>query len=507
MKTNTHFPRWLVTTERTGRCLSALRLPTAGLSALSLVALTLWAFAPSLQFGFVNWDDPSTVINNELITNWSPANLYGIATETVTRNYAPLTVFTLLIDHTLWGLDPAGYHATNLLLHTINGLLVFVLIRNLTGSPMTGWMTAALFLVHPVQIESVAWIASRKGLLCATLMLAAMGIRLRPEVGPKHDGWYIGLLAAALLSKALAVVLPPIVLLYDVLVRREKVSDAVVRQVIPGLLALLLLLITMGAQNSILGGVRSHMQLGLASIVAVDVTILWRYLFMLFRPTELCVLYDPPTTGIAWQVLAGSAGFLLIGTVLWRNRQRHPLWILGAASFLCLLFPVLNFFPITSLMNDRYLYLPSVIIFAMVAGALERSGLLLSERLQLAGAQKLPLVAAGAALAGCLIIVRAHLPVWQDSDSLWAHTMQKVPQLPVVRIQLALTLRDSGRTSDALRVMRQALVECQPDELDRVRMQRAIEEWSVSEQASSRERTLHAPRQNSPMRTGRHTAG
>ena len=133
-------------------------------------------------------------------------------------------------------------------------------------------------------------------------------------------------------------------------------------------------------------------------------------------------------------------------------------------------------------MNDRYLYLPCIIVFAMAAGALQR----LTRSLAVAvrpmfsrGFNVVPLAAVAAAIAACLIVVDEHLPVWRDSDSLWAHTMQKVPHLPVVRIQLALTLRDSGRTDEALRVLRAALQECQPDELDRERMVRAVEEWSA----------------------------
>ena len=89
----------------------------------SLVIAGLAAFWPSVWFDFVNWDDPAYVLHNDLITSWSPSNLWGVATETVTRNYAPLTILSLLIDHTLWGMNSGGYHATNVLLHIVNGLL------------------------------------------------------------------------------------------------------------------------------------------------------------------------------------------------------------------------------------------------------------------------------------------------------------------------------------------------------------------------------------------------
>ena len=193
----------------------------------SLVIAGLAAFWPSVWFDFVNWDDPAYVLHNDLITSWSPSNLWGVATETVTRNYAPLTILSLLIDHTLWGMNSGGYHATNVLLHIVNGLLVFVLVRQLTGKQFVAWVTAALFLVHPVQIETVAWISSRKGLLSASFMLAALIARLKPAPDARSDGWYAVWLAAALLSKALAVVVPAIVLAYDVWVRRQKLAEVI----------------------------------------------------------------------------------------------------------------------------------------------------------------------------------------------------------------------------------------------------------------------------------------
>ena len=199
-----------------------------------LVMLGLAVFWPSVHFDFVNWDDPAYLEHNDLIKNWSWQNLKGIATEVVTRNYAPLTIFSFLIEHTLWGLNPSGYHLTNIVLHTINAVLVFLLVRRLTESSFVGWITAALFLVHPVQIESVVWISSRKGLLCSMFMLGAMLARMKPEPTSRDEGRYVLLLALALFSKAHAVVLPPIMLLYDLLVRKKTVAEALPHQVIPG---------------------------------------------------------------------------------------------------------------------------------------------------------------------------------------------------------------------------------------------------------------------------------
>ncbi|MEZ6033974.1 MAG: hypothetical protein R3C17_12835 [Planctomycetaceae bacterium] len=446
----------------------------------ALVLIGLIAFWQSVAFDFVNWDDVTYVTHNELITSWSPSNLWGVATETVTRNYGPLTIFSFLIDHTLWGKNPCGYHATNVLLHLANGVLVFLLLKQLTGNRFVAWLAAALFLIHPVQIESVVWISSRKGLLCSLFMLWASIVRLRPEVTPKQDAWYIGLLIAALLSKALAIVFPPIVLLYDVLIRRDKTAPAIARQVIPGLLSLLLLFYTASVQNSVLGGVRGHMDFSLLHIMAIDVTILWQYIGMLCCPTDLCVMYDPPTSGISMAVVIGSIAWMAVGYAFWRVRRTQPLWILGAVSFFLLLFPVLNFFRITTLMNDRYLYLPSIIVFTMAAGAVHRvirfaeaesNGLV-----QLIGNSLRGMVVVGI-LAACLNLTLNHLPVWQNSQTLWTHAIAQYPKLPVLRIQMALAVHARGQEREAIRQLRLALLECQPDDQDRERMRGMISDW------------------------------
>ncbi len=455
----------------------------------SLIALGLLAFWPTVGFDFVNWDDPAYVWHNDLIRDWSPSTLYGILTETVTRNYAPLTITTLLIDHTLWGMQPSGYHATNVLLHVVNGILVFLLVRQLVGSSGTAWLTAALFLVHPVQIESVAWISSRKGLLSGTFILAALWVRLRPDADTDSDLRYLLLLGAALLSKALAVVVPPIVLLYDVIVARHSWRDAIVRQVIPGLMSLLLLLKTMAAQHTVLGGLRGHLDLSLPEIVAVDLVILWRYIGMLVWPRELCVLYDPPVSGIGTSVLAAALAWTAVAGLLWMYGRRCRLLIWSVSTFFLLLFPVLNFFRITTLMNDRYLYLPCIPFFAAAvsmvqyAGSADRVERLPSLRI-FSGAVRW---AVGLSLTvAALLATWRHLPVWQNSFTLWHHAMQHVPQLPTVRMQWALTHHDSGRTRQAVRILQQALIETQPDAADRRRMETAVTQWTAELEQSSR---------------------
>ena len=454
----------------------------------SLIVLTGAVYWPVHSFEFVNWDDPWYVLKNEYIRSWHPSNLWDIATQVINRNYSPMIIFTLLIEHTVFGIEPAGYHIVNVLLHLVNTVLVFTLVSRLAKSQSVGWATAAFFAIHPVQLESVAWVSSIKGLVVGAFILAHLNCVMREERTPKQELWGLVFFALAILSKALTVVVPAIVLLYDMLVCRKTFSDALTRQFIPGMLSVWILLITMGAQASELGGVRDHMVLGKLHILAVDSVILWNYVAMLLCPRQLSVLYDPATTGIATQVAIASLCWVVVGFASWRIRRSHPFVPLAAASFFLLLLPVLNLTPITTLMNDRYLYMPSIPFFALVCVGvkwgcerLDASRAARSDQPATASNRNVPGGWIGIPLAATiplLIATYEHLPVWKNDQALWENTMARTPTLPLVHIQYAWMLHNSGHHDAAIDRLRHTLAEMTPDELDRQRIEETINDWS-----------------------------
>ena len=181
-----------------------------------------------------------------------------------------------------------------------------------------------------------------------------------------------------------------------------------------------------------------------------------------------------------------------MAVVVWRLRHRSPALLWSLSCFLLLLLPVLNFFRITTLMNDRYLYLPCILFFAVgatvvhriLSGPLENGDSLAST---FTGITRWSL-SLGLVVA-TLLATTQHLPVWRNSFTLWNHAMTQVPQLSAVRMQLALTYHDSGQNRQAIRILQQALLECQPDDRDRKRMHDAAEQWHQE----SRLRTAEAP--------------
>lgn len=448
---------------------------------LGLLVMTVLVYAPVVNFGFLNWDDTWYIVNNDFIKSWHPGNLYRIATEPVARNFAPLTIGTFLVEYTLWGLWPGGYHATNVLLHALNVILVFGLVSRIGKNVFAAWGIAALFALHPVQVETVAWISSRKTLLSTTFMLASFLCWLRVERTSRQEGWGTLWLILGLLTKASVVVIPPIVVVWDVLVGRKRFAETAAKQIIPMFFAVMSILVTMGAQTSIVGGVRSHIGASKLWIFAIDCTVLWRYVAMMFVPADLCVLYDPATTDIPYWIAASIIAWLGTAWLIWKYREHYPMLAFCAASWILLLIPVLNLFPITTLMNDRYLYLPLVPFFCGVLLGLR----IVWNRISV-GFAGFDVWLARAKVFASVGIVTAYcwgtltyLPVWSQPLTLWHYAQRQTPSLTVVQIQYALTLKDLGEFEAARNALQFAIDTCAPDELDLKRIERILGELTT----------------------------
>ena len=187
-------------------------------AVLALLCLTFWAYQPSLNGELTNWDDPAYVTNNNLIKDLSFESLKAFFTETVVFNYHPLTMISLSANYQISGLNPYSYHLVNLLFHIFNTILVFYFISLLTsGKKIVAWIVAALFALHPMHVESVAWISERKDVLYAFFMLASMICFVFYIQQQKQKFYIFAFLLAvlALLSKPAAVILPFLLLLLD----------------------------------------------------------------------------------------------------------------------------------------------------------------------------------------------------------------------------------------------------------------------------------------------------
>jgi len=365
-----------------------------------LVLLCFAVYYPARTHPFVNYDDNLYVTDNDQVKN-------GLTWETVTwafttyeaGNWHPLTWLSHAWDFQLYGMDPAGHHQTNLLLHTLNGLLVFWVLLTATGHPGRSFMVAALFVVHPINIEPVVWVAERKTVLSMTFFLLALGAYGWYAAKPRVDRYLLValLFALGLMAKPQVITFPFVLLLWDywplerLAVRfspfalRQNSSGGIrakseerheTRHYSPtalGLEKLPLLAIaaasaaiTMKAQRTAnavlsLGAVPLSIRLSNAIVAYV------RYLGKAFWPVNLAPMYPHPGSSLpAWQVY--GALLLLLAITLWvveQRRRRYPL--VGWLWFLGTLVPMIGLVQVgRQAMADRYAYLPLLGIFIMV---------------------------------------------------------------------------------------------------------------------------------------------
>ncbi|MDP2690003.1 MAG: hypothetical protein Q8P48_07820, partial [Deltaproteobacteria bacterium] len=238
-------------------------------AAFSIALITFLAYLPSLQNGFVNWDDLDYVYENELIRSIDLNFIKTILTTPLVYNWHPLTMFSYAVDYSLWGLDPLGYHLVNIVIHSIDTALVFLLALRLaciageergesegtsTGRLAAALVAAALFGLHPLHVESVSWISERKDGLCAFFFLSSALMYLKYAGATPGKGRYYAcsllLFIPALMSKSMAVTLPAVLLILDFYPLRRRLTPKLLYEKAPFfLLSLLVSALTIWAQR------------------------------------------------------------------------------------------------------------------------------------------------------------------------------------------------------------------------------------------------------------------
>ena len=193
------------------------------LSLCLILAIPAISFFPSLKNDFLNWDDPQYVTENKMITELSWRNIETIFDSIYMGHYHPLTLLSYALEYRFFKLNPFAYHLTNLILHLINGLLVFWLIWMLKGGVLTSLVVSLLFGIHPLHVESVAWISERKDLLCSFFFLGSLVVYLTYLKTRRRRFYFLSLFLflLSLLSKSMAVTLPLVLVLCDYLLDRK----------------------------------------------------------------------------------------------------------------------------------------------------------------------------------------------------------------------------------------------------------------------------------------------
>ncbi|HVT59618.1 MAG TPA: tetratricopeptide repeat protein [Thermoanaerobaculia bacterium] len=455
----------------------------AHLLALGLALATVVTWLPVLDGGFVNYDDPQYVTENPQVrAGLTAAGLRWALTANVAGHWHPLALVSHMLDCQLYGLDPRGHHLTSLLLHLGCVLLLFGLLRRMTGAPLRSAAAAALFALHPLRVESVAWVAERKDVLCALFYLAAVAayVHYSRRPGPARHLAVSCALALALAAKAMAMTLPLVLLLLDFWPLGRLRTGAAAIPPGPGAQGRLLPLIReklpwLGLALAA-GALAVHTQaapltagatapLGLR--VANALTSYTAYLLKMVDPRRLGAFYPFPQAIAAWKAAAAAALLLAISLFALALARRAPYLIVGWLWYLVTLAPVAGVL-LAGLqgMADRYTYLPSIglgIAFvwgvadlARLAGrrlGASRQGL----RAALAGER--PGLAGGALLVLLVPLAwqtRQQIATWSDTTTLFRHALA-VAESWVAHTNLAEELRLAGAPGAAALHYRAAL--------------------------------------------------
>jgi len=423
--------------------------------AVALFAATLALYAPAARFGFVEFDDPAYVRDNPHLAHGldAPTLAWAFASTDYQYNWHPLTWVSHALDVALFGLDPGAMHLENAVLHALAAALLFLAFQRLSARPWPSALAAALFALHPVRVESVAWIAQRKDVLAGVLFAATLwawaGHARRP--GAARLVGVAALLAAGLLAKPTLVTLPFVLLLLDAwpLGRLSRASAAgLVREKLP-----LLALCAAGAAMTLVaqragGAIRAS--LPLTARIENALCAYAGYLGDFVAPHDLALLYPHPALvdPAGTRVLAALGAALLLGGLLFlafRARRRAPELLVGLLWFLGVLVPMIGLVQVGNQARaDRYAYLAQI-------------GLELALAFRLAAlwstAPRLrPLVVGGsvALLAALALLSSRQLALWRDSRVLFEHALAVTERNFVIENNLGLVLANEGALAPAL---------------------------------------------------------
>jgi len=428
---------------------------------LWLGLLTLLPYVNVLQNGFV-WDDKTFIIDNYPIRH--PLLLFTISLKSISIGYRPLMLLSLALDYSIWGLNPAGFHLTNLLLHALNVLLVYFLALRVTRGGLWAPLAGLLFALHPVHSEAVAAMLGRSDLLVTAFSLVCLlmyyGFLFHSRPSLKRVFYFGALLsyAAACLTKETGIIFPLLIVICENLAWKDNVRRrgfwAQVVTLVPFLAMGLLYLWfrqvtapTIGQQAWGSGG----WQTGLLMM-----TVLWKYLVLLVFPFFLSPYYLPywPEGWDYLQVLGGL--FVLLGSValLLRYHRRIPLLAWAIAWLGISLLPVSNIIPIPgAMMNERWLYFPSVgLVILLGWGAskiLSRAQLALKKVLWGVGVTLLLLFA---------VRIVSWNAVWRSDESVALKILQQHPESSLAHNNLGNYLFCVGRLREAKQEYAQALL-------------------------------------------------
>ena len=399
------------------------------LICFALAVGTLAVYCPILRHGFLNYDDPDYILDNPHVKGgltWSGI-VWAFQPNAYAANWHPLTWISHMMDCQFFGLNPAGHHFVNVLFHAANTVLLFLLLDMMTGAIWRSAFVAALFAWHPLHVESVAWASERKDVLSALfwmLTLIAYAKYAKTPKPPGHPALCYSLalffFACGLMSKPMVVTLPSVLLLLDFWplqrVQRSNIARLLVEKIPFFALMVASCFVTLFAQkNALWNSASLPFEFRLANALMSYV----RYISKIFCPTQLALIYPYPHSWPLAGVIIAAAVLIVLTIVFVFQAKQFPYLAAGWFWFLGTLVPAIGLVQVgVQAMADRYMYLPSIGIFILVTWGV--SDLLNSSARKTA----ICALAGSAALIACLVLTAHQLSYWQDSLTIFAHTVE-----------------------------------------------------------------------------------
>lgn len=407
------------------------------------------AYWQVLHFGFVNYDDPVYIADNPYVRDgitWT--GVVWAFTHSFAGNWFPLTWIAHMLDCQLFGLDAGAHHFTNLAIHAAAASLLFAVLRRITQARWPSAMVAALFALHPLHVESVAWIAERKDVLSALFWMLTLGAYARyvarPE--PARYAWTLVAFGLGLMAKPMLVTLPLVLLLLDYWPFARGFR---IREKLPFLALSAAVSVVTYAAHAEAKAVVSLETIPLGMRVENALVQCATYIGKMFWPSGLAIFYPYPTGSLVWQAALAGVGIAAVTVMAIRMARKRPYLIVGWLWFLITLAPVIGLIQAGQQSRaDRYMYIPMIgLSMALVWGAAEL----------LQGRPQAQVALAAAVCAACAAVTWSQVGYWEDGVKLFQRAVDVTGDNYVARFNLAHELREQGNDAGAIRQLEEAV--------------------------------------------------
>jgi protein O-mannosyl-transferase len=448
-----------------------------------LLAITWAVFGQTLGHGFVNFDDPIYVTENEHVyrgLNWQSVG--WAFTHIHSSNWHPLTSMTHMLDCQLVGLRPGWHHFVNVLLHSVGAILLFLALNQMAGDGAQRrnlWASAfvaAVFAVHPLRVESVAWISERKDVLSGVFFMLTLLAYFRYSKKPSFGRLIVVLVvfACGLMSKPMLVTVPIILFLLDYWplgrFSRANLTTLVIEKIPLCILSIASAVVTLLVQNQGIGLVRLEVlpfSWRITNALATYLIYIWQMIW----PNDLALAYSHPGKLPIWQIAGAASALIALTILVFALRKRSPYLLVGWCWYLVMLIPVIGLVQVGGQAHaDRYTYLPQIGLYiALTWGIVD-----LSSGWRYRG----PILGSAAALILSALAVRAagQASYWHDSEKLWRHTLAVTTANDVAHLAFGQFLLNQNRLNDAISEL-EIVVARHPSDVDaRLKLASALSE-------------------------------